>query len=83
MEGYRLYGKNWKKIKAHVGTRTGDQIRSHAQKMMHKIEEIENPEAQGCANEQIVGNKRGRSKKKSSVIDEEELKEIDDSLSNK
>lgn len=28
-EAFQRYGKNWKKIKAHVGTRTGLQIRSH------------------------------------------------------
>ena len=28
--GLKLYGKNWKKVEEHVGTRTGAQIRSHA-----------------------------------------------------
>jgi hypothetical protein len=30
--GLELYGKDWKKIESLVGTRTGAQIRSHAQK---------------------------------------------------
>lgn len=30
--GLELYGKDWKKIEALVGSRTGAQIRSHAQK---------------------------------------------------
>ena len=30
LEALKLYGKNWKKVEEHVGTRTGAQIRSHA-----------------------------------------------------
>ena len=30
--GLQLFGKDWKKIEALVGTRTGAQLRSHAQK---------------------------------------------------
>ena len=36
--GLQLYGKNWKKISEMVGTRTGSQIRSHAQKFFMKVE---------------------------------------------
>lgn len=35
--GLKLYGKDWKKIEAMVGTRNGAQIRSHAQKFFSKI----------------------------------------------
>ena len=35
--GLELFGKNWKKISDLVGTRTGSQIRSHAQKFFMKI----------------------------------------------
>lgn len=34
--GLELYGKNWKKIEELLVTRTGSQIRSHAQKFFLK-----------------------------------------------
>jgi hypothetical protein len=33
-----LYGKDWKKVEQHIGTRSGAQIRSHAQKFFNRIE---------------------------------------------
>ena len=36
-KGLELFGKNWKKISDFVGTRTGSQIRSHAQKFFMKM----------------------------------------------
>eukprot|EP00826_Nyctotherus_ovalis_P024355 TRINITY_DN1884_c0_g3_i1.p1 TRINITY_DN1884_c0_g3~~TRINITY_DN1884_c0_g3_i1.p1 ORF type:complete len:170 (-),score=37.06 TRINITY_DN1884_c0_g3_i1:139-648(-) len=32
LEAMELYGNSWEKVKAHIGTRTTAQIRSHAQK---------------------------------------------------
>jgi SHAQKYF class myb-like DNA-binding protein len=37
IEALKLYGKSWKKIQQHVGTRITTQIRSHAQKFFHKM----------------------------------------------
>ena len=37
IEGLKIHGKNWKKIENFIGTRTGTQIRSHAQKFFNRI----------------------------------------------
>ena len=37
LEGLRLYGKNWKKVTEHVGTRTRPLIASHAQQFKNKV----------------------------------------------
>jgi hypothetical protein len=34
----KLYGKEWRKVQIHVGSRTSTQARSHAQKFFVKIE---------------------------------------------
>jgi len=39
--GLRIYGKNWKKIEQLVQTRSGSQIRSHAQKFFLKNKSAE------------------------------------------
>ena len=33
-----LFGRDWKKVETHIGTRSGAQIRSHAQKFFNRIE---------------------------------------------
>jgi SHAQKYF class myb-like DNA-binding protein len=38
IQGIQLYGKNWKKVVECVGTRSSNQIRSHAQKYFLKLE---------------------------------------------
>ncbi|KAL4438118.1 hypothetical protein ABPG74_016897 [Tetrahymena malaccensis] len=38
VKGLGMYGKNWKKVEEFVGTRSGAQIRSHAQKFFNKIQ---------------------------------------------
>jgi len=32
-----VFGKSWKKVEKHIGSRTGAQIRSHAQKFFIRI----------------------------------------------
>jgi len=38
----KLYGKRWRKVEEYVGTRTGIQIRSHAQKYFNKLNKLQN-----------------------------------------
>jgi SHAQKYF class myb-like DNA-binding protein len=33
-----MFGRDWKKVELHIGTRSGAQIRSHAQKFFNRIE---------------------------------------------
>lgn len=37
IEGLTQYGKNWKKVEDFIGTRSGAQIRSHAQKFFIRL----------------------------------------------
>jgi len=38
VEALQMFGKSWKKVEEHVGTRSGAQIRSHAQKFFNRLE---------------------------------------------
>lgn len=33
-----MFGRDWKKVEQHIGSRSGAQIRSHAQKFFNRIE---------------------------------------------
>ena len=37
-EALKIHGKNWKKVEDYIGTRTGAQVRSHAQKFFLKVQ---------------------------------------------
>lgn len=38
IEALQLYGKEWKRVQQHVGTRSSTQARSHAQKFFVKLD---------------------------------------------
>lgn len=38
VDAVKKFGKNWKQVEEYVGTRTGAQVRSHAQKFFNKLE---------------------------------------------
>lgn len=38
LEGIKKHGKNWKLVEQHVPSRSGPQIRSHAQKFFKRIQ---------------------------------------------
>jgi SHAQKYF class myb-like DNA-binding protein len=38
VDAIKLYGKNWKKVEEYIGTRSGPQVRSHAQKFFLKLD---------------------------------------------
>lgn len=46
MEGIEIYGKDWKKVQLHVGTRSSAQSRSHAQKVLAKSLTTKSPSNQ-------------------------------------
>lgn len=54
VEAIKAHGKNWKKVEEFVGTRSGAQIRSHAQKFFLKLEK------------EVKTNQKGKEPRKSS-----------------
>jgi SHAQKYF class myb-like DNA-binding protein len=40
LEALKKHGKEWKKVAAHVGTRTVVQTRTHAQKYFQKLQKV-------------------------------------------
>ena len=47
LEAYKLYGKNWRLVQRHIGSRSVTQTRSHAQKYLAKLERIKNCDNSG------------------------------------
>ncbi|CAK57863.1 unnamed protein product (macronuclear) [Paramecium tetraurelia] len=53
VEALSLHGKNWKKVEEYVGTRSGAQIRSHAQKFFNRLEKEFNQQFNGLKSSEI------------------------------
>ena len=47
VEALERYGRQWRRIEEHIGTKTAVQIRSHAQKFFHKLEKEASQGASG------------------------------------
>ena len=61
VESLKKYGRAWRKIEAHIGTKTAVQIRSHAQKFFSKLQKEQHARAangSGDGNAQSDGKKR-------------------------
>lgn len=56
-EALKKFGKRWKKVEAYVSTRTGTQVRSHAQKYFMKVkgESLSTPHNQSVAPTTSIG----------------------------
>ncbi len=61
VEALNLYGKDWKKVQMHVGTRTTTQARSHAQKYFAKLEKSESSAGHQSKEPSSKGNESGDS----------------------
>lgn len=75
VEGLEKFGKNWKKVEDYVGTRTGAQIRSHAQKFFNRLQR----DTGGDSNDgkQSVGSQgleRIQTRRKNGELEENRLK---------
>ncbi|CAD8117643.1 unnamed protein product [Paramecium sonneborni] len=53
VEALSIHGKNWKKVEEYVGTRSGAQIRSHAQKFFNRLEKEFNKQFNGLKSSEI------------------------------
>ncbi|CAD8206563.1 unnamed protein product [Paramecium pentaurelia] len=53
VEALSIHGKNWKKVEEYVGTRSGAQIRSHAQKFFNRLEKEFNQQFNGLKSSEI------------------------------
>lgn len=48
LDALKLYGRGWRQIEEHVGTKTAVQIRSHAQKFFSKVVRDSNGSSESC-----------------------------------
>lgn len=68
LEGLRLYQKGWKKIAAHIATRSVVQVRTHAQKYFLKMAKLNRNASQASGDEHAMDKTSAPPKKKTSAI---------------
>ncbi|TNV82628.1 hypothetical protein FGO68_gene9147 [Halteria grandinella] len=69
IEAIFLFGKEWKKVEKHIGTRCGAQIRSHAQKFFNRMEEEGNVDVDAYIKQKALAiiDKRSHSAEKVTI----------------
>ncbi len=72
----RLYGRNWKAVEKHVGSRTGAQIRSHAQKYFNRIDKSKGSEIKDEVGDEEKKEEASEQSKEQIVRTEEEKRGI-------
>lgn len=67
LEALRLFGRSWKAIETHIGTKTAVQIRSHAQKHFQKIQREKVLSQEDCSG-RLQPTDGGGSRKKTQTV---------------
>ena len=73
----KLYGKDWDKIQAHVGTRTVKQIRSHSQKYQEKLGDEETAIIKSKAKHEGKRTRIRKKKGENNIIEDSESDSLD------
>ena len=76
LDAIKKYGNKWREVKRYVGTRSGTQVRSHAQKYLLQLKRIEK-DKQSVAKSEIINYTKEITKKKDMVVDYWKLETFD------
>lgn len=78
LEALQLYGKNWKLIQQHIGTRSATQTRSHAQKYFNRLKQTKKEtlvKVRAASRADAVGHNQVNKIKTKSSIGKDKTKE--------